>query len=165
MWTTDKKGWKHFRMWVISGQMWTINKSVNMHLGSELLTSILSDENFWQEWVNMHPEGELLFSVWTDKNHWQEWVNTCPASELISSVGALANWSHWWEWPNISVESELLSGVWVNQNHWQVWLNICLESELLIFFWIISDVNGSTFMQIVSWSLVFEQIRTTYENG
>ena len=111
------------------------------------------DWNHWQEWVNVHLGGELLSSVLadqtTDKNGWTciQRVSCSPVfeqirttdenvltrvqqvsfssvrrSELLTKMG-----EHW------HPESELpvLSSVWVDQNHWQKWVNTYPASELL----------------------------------
>ena len=79
----------------------------------------------------------------------------CPGCELLSSLWADQN--HWQEWLNLCSGCESLSSLW----EWQEWLNIHLASELLFNVW--ADKSGWTWIQIVSLSPVFDQIRTTDE--
>ena len=106
----------------------------------------------------------LVFEyIWTtDKNGWMCIQRVSHSIWLLS----------WWEaliGMNMHLVCELLSSVqvWTDQILWQVRLNIYLDCESLSSVW--SDKNGwqewLKLIQVVSYSLVFEQIRTTDEKG
>lgn len=128
----------------------------------------------WSEPLTEHSISSkwVLLSVWadirtTDKNGWM------PIQFVSCFLVVFEEQNHWWEWTwtwiqFVSCPSNIEWMMWIS--HWWEWLHMHSASEFLSIFQQIrsfrtTDKNGWMFVQDVSCSPVFLQIRLTDKNG